>query len=216
MALLGGIMDEQIIEAIKSIATEGADLSAVETALTGYVKDPLSEITDKDKATEFIKSNPLFNSALDSNISKAVEVNRQKLLSEDFPQRLAEERQKLLKELNKEPSESEKLQAQIDEMKREQKDKEKTAFIEKELMKTFDSSNAAALGFTAEDLTSFTPLGDDAVPTFAKIYGRFAEVLKSSNEAVLKDKYKGEAPKTGDKPQERDHWAGINTSWLDK
>jgi hypothetical protein len=194
-------MDEEVLEAIKSIASEGADLTAVETVLTGYVKDPIGGITDKDQAIKFIRDNPLFNSAFDSSISKAVETNRQKILAEDLPKQVAEARQKFISELNPEETEAQKVAREFAEYKQEQTDKESRGAIKSELLSTFDKLKASELGFKTEDLEPYVMQGEKAVENFVKQYDRFSAILKTRVEEALKGKYNTGEPETGDKPE---------------
>lgn len=197
-------MDEQLLEAIKSIASEGADLSAVETAFTGYVKDPLSGINDKESAVKFIRDNPFLNSAYDSGISKGVESYKTRFTSDELPGLISSERQKIIAELNPEETAADKVAREFAEYKEAQEAKEKTVSLKNELISTFDKIKAVDNGFKAEDLQHFVNMGEKGVEQFVKLNERIAEITKTKIEEALKGKYTTDPPQQGDQQSDFD------------
>ncbi len=204
----------ELLDAIKVIASEGADLSAIETGLTGLVKDPLGGINDKESATAFIRNNPFLNSAYDSGISKGVESYKTRFTSDELPDLISSERQKIISELNPEESAADKVARDFKEYKEAQEAKEKTGLLKNELISTFDKIKASDNGFKAEDLQHFVNMGEKGVEQFVKLNERIAEITKIKIEEALKGKYTGAEPQSSDAPEERDNWKGINTNWM--
>jgi len=209
-------MNEEILEVIKTITSEGADLTAVETALKGYVKDPLGGINDKETAVKFIRDNPFLNSAYDSGISKGVESYKTRFNNEDLPGMLSAERQKAIREQNPEESSTDKRIRELEERLQVGEKEKATGLLKSELLSTFDKMKASELGFKTEDLEAYINQGENAVPNFVKQVDRFSEILKTRVEEALKGKYNTGSPGTGDEPTERDNWAGIEQSWMTK
>lgn len=195
-------MDEEVLEVIKSIASDGADLTAVQEKLKSYVKDPLASIADKDSAINFIKGNSVLNSAYDSDISKRVEAYKTRFNSEDLPQLKSSIRQEVIKELKPEETEAQKVAREFEEYKQEQTNKETRNAIKSELLSTFDKLKASELGFKTEDLEPYVNQGEKAVENFVKQYDRFSQILKTRVEEALKGKFNTGDPQAGDKPQE--------------
>ncbi|MCP4985411.1 MAG: hypothetical protein GY928_04860 [Colwellia sp.] len=204
----------ELFEAIKGIASEGADLSAIETGLNGLTKDPMSGINDKESATAFIRANPFLNSAHDSAISKGVESYKTRFTSEDLPSLISSERQKIIAELNPEETKADKVAREFAEYKASQEAIAATGKLEKELITTFDTIKAVDNGFKAEDLQHFVNMGEKGVEQFVKLNERIAEITKVKIEEALKGKYNTGEPEKGDEPEERDNWKNINTDWM--
>jgi len=209
-------MNEEILEAIKTITSEGTDLTAVETALKGYVKDPLGGINDKETAVKFIRDNPFLNSAYDSGISKGVESYKSRFSSDELPGMLSAERQKAISEMNPEESSTDKRIRELEERLQVGEREKATGLLKSELLSTFDKLKASELGFKTEDLEAYINQGENAVPNFVKQVDRFSEILKTRVEEALKGKYNTGSPETGDAPKDRDNWEGINTDWMNK
>ena len=209
-------MDNEILEVIKTITSEGTDLTAVETALKGYVKDPLGGINDKETAVKFIRENPFLNSAYDSGISKGVESYKSRFNSDELPGMLSAERQKAISEMNPEESSTDKRIRELEERLQVGEREKATGLLKSELLSTFDKLKASELGFKTEDLEAYINQGENAVPNFVKQVDRFSEILKTRVEEALKGKYNTGSPETGDQPTERDNWQGINTDWMNK
>jgi hypothetical protein len=209
-------MDEELLNVIKTIASEGADLSAVETAFTGFVKDPLSGINDKESAVKFIRDHAFLNSAFDSGISKGVETYKTNFSTNDLPSLISSERQKIIAELNPEETKADKVAREFAEYKASQETLAATGKLEKELISTFDKIKAVDNGFKAEDLQHFVNMGEKGVEQFVKLNERIAEITKTKIELALKGKYNTGDPEKGDDPVERDNWKGINTDWMNK
>jgi hypothetical protein len=194
-------MDEEVLEAIKSIASEGADLTAVQEKLNGYVKDPLASIADKETAVKFIREHPFLNSAYDSGISKGVESYKTRFTTEELPNMISSERQKIISELNPEETKADKVAREFEEYKAQQESIAKTGLLKEELISTFDKIKAVDNGFKAEDLQHFVNMGDKGVEQFVKLNERIAEITKTKIELALKGKYNTGEPETGDKPE---------------
>ncbi|MCP4324542.1 MAG: hypothetical protein GY787_22320 [Alteromonadales bacterium] len=198
-------MDEVIKEAISKIAVEGADLTAIEESMKGYVKDPLATIDDKDKATEFIRSNPYLNSAYDSGISKGVEANRVKLEADNataLELKISEARQKIIAELNPEETPTDKRIRELEERLKEGEQKDKRRSLEAELISTFDKIKASDLGFKAEDVTLFADMGEKGIEQFVKLNDRLSEIVKARVDEAVKGKYVVDTPETGEEAKE--------------
>ena len=209
-------MDEELKALIQSVASEGADLSAIDTAFTGYVKDPIGGINDKESAVKFIRDNPFLNSAFDSGISKGVETYKTNFSTNDLPGLISSERQKIIAELNPEETKADKVAREFEEYKAQQESIAKTGLLEKELISTFDKIKAVDNGFKAEDLQHFVNMGEKGVEQFVKLNERIAEITKTKIELALKGKYNTGDPEAGDPPEERDNWKGINQEWMNK
>ena len=194
-------MDEELKALIQSVASEGADLSAIDTAFTGYVKNPLSGITDKESAVKFMREHPFLNSAYDSGISKGVESYKTRFSTEELPELISSERQKIISELNPEETKADKLAREFEEYKLGVQAKEKTGFLKEELIATFDKIKAVDNGFKAEDLQHFVNMGEKGVEQFVKLNERIAEITKLKIEEALKGKYKSDPPLAGDDPE---------------
>ncbi|MCP4989060.1 MAG: hypothetical protein GY928_24280 [Colwellia sp.] len=204
----------ELFEAIKGIASEGADLSAIETGLNGLTKDPMSGINDKESATAFIRSNPFLNSAYDSGISKGVDSYKTKFTANELPDLMSSERQKIIAELNPEETKADKVAREFAEYKASQEAIAATGKLEKELITTFDTIKASENGWKAEDMQNFVNMGEKGVEQFVKFNDRVSEIIKVKIEEALKGKYIGSEPEAGDPPEERDNWKGINTEWM--
>ncbi len=211
-------MDEVIKEAISKIAAEGADLTAIEESMKGYVKDPLASIDDKDKATEFIRSNPYLNSAYDSGISKGVEANRVKLEADNataLELKISEARQKIIAELNPEETKADKLEREFNDYKAGIEAEKKRGALEKELISTFDKIKASDLGFRAEDVAVFADMGEKGVEQFVKLNDRLSEIVKSRVDEAVKGKYVVDTPETGEDAKEYDFNKPLrDQTWL--
>ncbi len=209
-------MNDELLDVIKTVTSEGADLTAVTEAFKGYVKDPLSGIADKESAVKFIRDNPFLNSAYDSGISKGVESYKTRFTTDELPNMISLERQKIIAELNPEESAADKVAREFADYKAEQDAKEKTGLLKNELISTFDKIKAVDNGFKAEDLQHFVNMGEKGVEQFVKLNERIAEITKLKIEEALKGKYTGSDPEAGDPPEERDNWAGINVDYMNK
>jgi hypothetical protein len=193
---------DELMEAIKGVAQEGADISAIELGLTGL--NPLSGVSDKDQAMQLIKDNPYLNSAYDSGISKGVESYKERFNKEKLPELISAERQKLISEFNPEETEAQKVAREFAEYKQAQETKEHKATLRTELITTFDKIKAVDNGFKAEDLQYFVDMGDKGVEQFVKMNERIGQITKSKIELALKGKYTTEQPQAGEQQSNYD------------
>jgi len=204
----------ELLTAIKSIASEGADLTAITDGLTAYGVKPIDSVIDKETAVKFMRDNPFLNSAYDSGISKGVESYKTRFTTDELPTMISAERQKIISELNPEETKADKVAREFEEYKLKQESIAKTGLLEKELISTFDKIKAVDNGFKAEDLQHFVNMGEKGVEQFVKLNERIAEITKTKIELALKGKYNTGDPEQGDKPEERDNWKGINTDYM--
>ncbi len=168
----------ELLEAIKSIASEGADLTAIETGLTAFGVKPIDSVLDRETALDFIKNNAHLQSALDSRISSGVDTYKKRFNDEELPALKSSLTQELLKELNPEMTEVQKLEQVVEQMKKETLEKEKKTLLRGELQKTYDTLKAGDMGFKVEDLALYAEMGDSGIENFAKMHTRFSEILK--------------------------------------
>lgn len=207
---------ENIIEAITKIVPEGTDITSVKELIAEATRNPLDSIVDRESAEKFIRDNSALNSFYDSGISKAIESHKSKFEKEKLPEIRTNIRQELLKELRPEETEAQKLAREFEEYKQGQQQKEALSALRTELVKSFDTLKAHEVGFSVSDLDNYVGMGENAIEVFAKNVERFKAIKTAAVEEALKDKYKATPPEAGDKPQERDHWKGINTDWINK
>lgn len=199
----------ELLTAIKSIASDGADLTAITEGLKAYGVKPIDSVIDKETAIKFMRDNPHLNSAFDSGISKGVESYKTRFTAEDLPGLISAERQKVISELNPEETKADKLAREFEEYKLGV-DKEKAVDkLGKELITTFDTIKAGDNGFKAEDLQHFVNMGEKGVEQFVKLNERIAEITKLKIEEALKGKFNTGDPGAGDPPSTYDFQAEM-------
>lgn len=185
----------QIADLIKANATfkEGFDIAEVEKLENDL--NPLSNLTDVDKALDFIGRNDYLSRANTKAITQAIEKHDKKFNDEKFPELIKAERDKLMKELNPEETPEQKKIRELSDKIAEAERKEKASVLKSELM-----AKAKELGYP-HGIDIFMGLGDTALETLEAFHVSNQAYLDKQIEDVKKGLYKGNQTPTKGKPE---------------
>ena len=174
-----------ILEAIESVAKEGADLTEIKGQLEG-MKNPLTGLETKEAAWELIKSNKLMLSAFDSEQNKRGETTLANYKSGKMLDEWKERETALRAELNPEESEA-------DKKLREMQEKINGMEAEKLLssLKTDLAKKAKELEFDPIKAMDYAIYGDKAIEKLESDAEWFKTELETRLGTELKDKFKG-------------------------
>lgn len=103
-----------MLDDIRAIAKEGADLSGIEGQIKGL--NPLNGLQTKEQALELIKTNPYLMSAFDSEVSKSVNSGVENFKNGKMQEEWKQREQELRKELNPEETEADKANRELREI----------------------------------------------------------------------------------------------------
>jgi len=134
-----------------------ADRAEAEKAITDAIAagNPLAGVTTNEQAAEFIRKNPLFKGAHDSDISVKVEEHDKRFMADKFPKLLEAEIKKLT------GPETDPLKIRIAEL--EAKDTKREAEATRDKQRAVALKLAAAEGIPVDDIERF--LGEDDAKT---------------------------------------------------
>ena len=179
----------QITDFVKANFTpaEGIDVAEVEKLEEGL--DPLKNLTDVDKALDFINRNDILSRALSKDRTQSIEKHDNKFMTEKFPDLLKAEKEKILQELN--PTETPE-QKRIREL--EEKIKAGDEASKMSALKIALQEKAAEIGYTG-DLELFMSQGDKAIETLESFHAKNTEYLTAEKEKLQKELYGKGAPK---------------------
>lgn len=169
-----------ILDEIKAIAKDGADLSRIETALNDL--DPLKNIKTKADALAFMKRNEVFSDALksevDSETSTRINKHDENFMKEKLPKIIEEKQKEWEKKPKREPweEEMEKLKAEREADKAELARERLRREIEvkaKDLKYTIDPDRYVAYGekaieYLEADAKTFEETVETRIKTFAQ------------------------------------------------
>jgi hypothetical protein len=183
-----------LMDEIKKIAKEDADLSGIEKLLTDL--DPLKNLKTADDALGFIERNQVFKSALDRETTKRVENALSRFQEEKLPTILE---QKLAERAN--PTETPEQKAV-----RELQSKLK-AMEEKEALLTRKESfraKAKELELDEDIAEKLAYYGDNALETLEFLGQKIKGKVESSVEREIKSRLGDNAPKRIDEQKDFD------------
>lgn len=179
----------EIIEQIKAISKEGADLSGIESALTGL--NPLTSIKDKDAAWGFIKSNDILLSTLDQKVTERVKTAEENIMNGKFQEAMKAREAELRAELvpNETPEQKRIRELEDNLSSRDKRDLE--IALKDEL-----SSIAEEAKVNSSLARKLSPLGDQAKEVLGLVIEWHKSELASALDGKASEQYgKVEAPK---------------------
>lgn len=178
-----------LIDDIKAIAKDGADLSAIEGQIAKL--NPLSGLQSKEEAWEVIKSNPYMLSAFDSEQSKRAEKVLDNFRNGKMKEEMSEVEKRIRAELNPEESDADKQLREVREQLKAMQQEKELSLLQDQL-----SNKAKEMGFDPIRARSFAVYGEKAFDTledFAKWQNGIIEERLSSE---LKGNFTQRQPKT--------------------
>lgn len=177
---------------LRAIARDDADLSGI---LGQYQSaNPLAGLKSKDDAFEFIKSNDLLLSTLDSRVNKGVESAIENFKNGKMNELWKEREEALRRELNPEESEAAIVAREFQEYKASVERKEKTEALKDKL-----TEKAKEMGFPDPLLIrEFAALGENAEPFAEKYIELFSQKLTELHNDDVKGKHITKEPKLSD------------------
>lgn len=180
-----------IIEWVKknAVLKEGASIDE----LKKLEKDlnPLENIKDINQATDFMNRSPVFKSALDSVISKAVASHDEKFQKEKLPEILKAEKEKLAKELNPEETPEQKQLREMREKMEALENERKRDQIKAELL-----LKSKEIGFSG-NVEKYLVYGDKAIEVMENDFKEVQGIIAKKEEEIRKEYFKGNPPKGG-------------------
>lgn len=184
----GGTLME-IIEQIKAISKEGADLSGIESALTGL--NPLTSIKDKDAAWGFIKSNDILRSTLDQKVTERVKTAEGNIMNGKFQEAMKAREAEIRAEVNPEETDAQKLAREFKEYKAGVEREKSDIKLKDEL-----SRKAEEIKFSPSLAKELSALGEKADPIMDSFMEWHKAELDSALDGKASEQYgKVEAPK---------------------
>lgn len=178
-----------LIEDIKGIAREGADLSGIEGQIAGL--NPLTGLQTKEAAFELIKGTPLMISAFDSAVSKSVEAGVENFKEKGMKDVLKERETALRLELNPKEDKADKVAREFEEYKTGVEADKAKSTLRDEL-----SAKAKELGFDPIRARDFAIFEGDAMAKMEDYASWQTETLNTRLSTELKDKYNLKTPGT--------------------
>lgn len=182
-----------LIDDIRAVAKEGADLSKIEGQLTEL--NPLSGLQTKEQAFELIKSNPVLMSAFDSEVSVRVNNGVENFKSGKMQEEWKQREQELRKALNPEESEADKANRELREEIEQMKNERNLSKLQDEL-----SLKAKEMEFDPIKAREFAVYGEKALEKLNEFAEWQNNIIESRLSNELKDKYNKKQPSTSSKP----------------
>ncbi len=180
-----------LIDDIKAVAKEGADLQGIEGQISGL--NPLSALQTKEEGFELIKSNPFLMSAFDSEMSKGVNTGVDNFKAKGMLEIIKAKEEAIRAEINpKETPEQKEI--------RELKDRLNSSDKEKALNTLQDelSIKAKEIGFDPILAREYSVYGDieTASAGMESMENYIQSRIKTELEAKLKGQYTKGQPQT--------------------
>jgi hypothetical protein len=171
---------------VKANSKDGADITEFEKLAMDY---SIEGIDSKEKAVDFMKKNPAFNSGLDYYTSEAVKNHDLKFQKEKLPAMLETERQKIKDELNPPETEAEKKLRDMEKTLTEMKQKEIRLETEKTLR-----SKAKELGYPEDKAERFAVYGENAITMLEDEAKYLGETVNGMLEGEIKKRFGSNVP----------------------
>ena len=197
----------KILEWIKANVKEGVDVSEV-TKLVEGVQD-LNSIDTKEKAIELMKTNAVFKSGFDSEISKIIDTHDK----EKLPELKKSIRDELEKELNPDLTpEQKRIKALEDELNASKN--EKAVNMTKAELRT----KAKELGFDPDRAEKYHVFGEKAFETLENDSKYFSDAIKAGIDTEIKTRFGNKIPPGGNrqvdtsKIMNRDDFEGLGAA----
>lgn len=169
-----------LLDEIKRIAKDGADLSGIEKMLSDL--DPLKNIQSKEDALAFIDRNQVFKAALDSETSRRVENALGKFQSEKLPEILKEKQTEWAKIPEETPE-----QKRIRELE-EQLQKDRAEAAEARLRAELQEK-ARALGYNNPNVDRYTVYGEKAIEYLEQDFKHTQGLIESQVKDTVKKRF---------------------------
>ena len=179
----------ELIEQIKSIAKDGADVTEIEQALSKL--NPLSGLTTKEEAWNLVKNNPLLLSTYDQKQNERAKTIEENLWNGKFADELKNREDNLRKGLNPQETESDKklreMSNKLESMEREKS----TSELRSQL-----SEKAEELGYSIAKAQELVVYGEKAMEKLESDASWFNQELDTRISSKMKEKYpSGQAPR---------------------
>lgn len=174
----------ELMEAIKSIAKDGADLTEIEGLIKG--NDPLSGLTSKEDAFEFIRKTPLLSQAYDKYERESNERALENFKTGKMQDTIKARELEIRAEINPSETPEQKEIRELKERLNESDKKDALAILQNELQ-----LKATELGFDPIRAKDFAVHKDDALAKLEDYANWQTETLNTRLSVELKDKYKG-------------------------
>ncbi len=179
-----------LIDDIKAIAKDGADLTAIESGLSGL--NPLDGLQDKESAWELIKSNKMLLSTFDQKQGERARTVEENLMNGKVQDIIKAREEEIRRELNPKESEAAKVAREFEEYKAQVAAKEAKTQLMDEL-----SSKAKELSFDPIKARDYSVYGDKAVEKLKADSEWFNNAVNAKVDAIIKEKYgNSQPPKT--------------------
>jgi hypothetical protein len=177
-----------LIDDIKAVAKEDADLSGIESQIGGYINS--NDVTT-DNFIEIAKKHPKLLSAFDSQVSKRVESGVNNFKEKDMVSLLKSREEEIRAEINpKETPEQKKVRELTDKITA-MESKEKLSMLQSEL-----SLKAKELGFDTIKAKDYAIYGDRAMDRLEADAEWFKSELETRLSSEIKEKYSKTVPKS--------------------
>ena len=176
-----------LIDDIKAIAKDGADLTGIEGQLKAL--NPISGLQTKEQAWELIKENPMLMSAFDSEVSTRVNHGVENFKSGKMQDEWKKREAELRASLNPEESEADKANRELREEIEQMKNERNLSKLQDEL-----SMKAKEMEFDPIKARDFAVYGEKALDKLNDFAAWQNEIIESKLSTELKDKYNKKPP----------------------